>query len=146
MPSVNIDLLSLFSGHPIDKIVAPPGETIVTNDGTSLYYDEAKIVTASLPNPYGKRVFARARWSVDNRSSWQMLDSRLTYAYSITSFGFTTALTGLRAGISIGVSDAGLHFRTANGYHGNVTDNGIDYVYTPISQTFIIQYALFEIV
>lgn len=132
---IDTDLLSFLSSDPIDKIVHEDEITIV-NDGVTSFAQEAKIVTSTKVNPYGKAVLARARWSIDGGSSWQSIDSRLMFQY--TDSGVT--LYGLRAAISIGCSSNNVHFRTANGLHGDVVAG----VYTPTSQTFIIQYALFE--
>jgi hypothetical protein len=146
--TLDLTKIAFSSDHPIDKIVhyEPDNTTSVVNDGvTSNSPQTAKIVTGSAANPYGTRCFVRARWSVDGGTSWQTLDSRLTFSFTITAPGPTvTTLTGLRAGLSIGVSDSTVHFRTANGYHGDVSDDGVTYSYTPTSQTFTIQYALFE--
>lgn len=133
--AVDVTKLNFYSGNPIDKVVYEGSVTIV-NDGATSFPEEAKIVTSTQTNPYGKAVLARARWSVDGGSSWQNLNSRLLY-------GFTNAGTtqwGLKAAISIGCSSSQVHFRTANGYHGDVVAGA----YTPTSQTFLIEYALFE--
>lgn len=133
----NTDFLNLISLDPVDKIVHQ-GEVTITNDGATLFPEESKIVTATATNPYGKAVFARARWTVDGGASWQSMDSRIMFQYQDLDLGAT--LYGLRAAISIGCSDSSVHFRTANGYHGNVSAGA----YSPTSQTFTIQYALFE--
>lgn len=130
----DVSFLNILSLDPVDKIVDQDEITII-NDGATTFPDEARIVTDTKPNPYGKAVFVRARWSVDGGASWQSIDSRLMFQYDDSG----TTLYGLRAGISVGCSNASVHFRTANGYHGDVSGT-----YTPISQTFIIQYALFE--
>lgn len=135
--SPDTDLLNFLSLDPIDKIVYEHEVTIV-NDGATSFPEDAKIVTSSEANPYGKAVFARARWSVDGGSSWQDIDSRLMFEY--TDSGNT--LYGLKAAMSIGCDDNTVHFRTANGLHGDVVAGA----YTPTSLTFIIQYALFEAV
>lgn len=131
----NTATLNFLSLDPIDKIVSQ-GEITINNDGSTTFPDEAKIVTATATNPYGKAVLARARWSVDGGTSWQSIDSRLMFQYDDSG----TTLYGLRAAISVGCSDGSVYFRTANGYHGDVSLG----VYTSNSQTFTIQYALFE--
>jgi len=136
--TVDRSKLNYFSQDPIDKIVQESEVTIV-NDGDTAGTtgaQSAKIVTSTATNNYGKAVLTRARWSVDGGNSWNDLDARLMFEY--TDSGVT--LYGLRAGVSVGCSSSSVHFRTANGYHGNVSGGA----YTPTPQTFIIQYALFE--
>lgn len=136
--TVDLTKLAFSSEYPIDKIVQE-GEVTVVNDGNTTATtgaQSAKIVTSTTTNNYGKAVLARARWSIDSGVSWNDIDARLMFEY--TDSGFT--LYGLRAAISIGCSSTSVHFRTANGYHGNVSGGA----YTPTSQTFIIQYVLFE--
>lgn len=148
-----LDQLNLSSDHNVDKIVpsAANGEfentiTIVNSGATNQSPQTAFIVNATAPNPYGKPTFVRGRWSVDGGQNWQSIRSRLTYPFRLTVNppGFFTDLTGLQAAISIGVNKDVVKFITANGYHGDVLDNGV-YNYTPISQTFIIEYTLFEV-
>lgn len=146
MPLANKDLISFFSGHPIDKIVSI-GNTTITNSGaTTNAPQESFVVSSSVTNPYLKKCFVRAKFSIDG-TNYQSTDSHLLYPYTITvpAVPITVALSGLRAAVSVGVSDSTIHFRTANGYHGNVTQVGANYTYTPISQDFHIIYAIFEV-
>jgi hypothetical protein len=143
--------LNFFTGDPIDKIVAE-GTISITNDGaTSNAPQSSKIVEQRIPNPYGKKALCRFVYSVDGGASYNGQDAHLAYTYTITVIppspgaGFSTTLGGLRAAVSIAVSDSEIIIRTANGYHGNVTDNGSVYGYTPNSQVFDIKYALFEV-
>ena len=146
---VDVDLLSFLSKHQIDKIVYAPGtaESVVNSGATTQAPQTAFIVEKRITNPYGKKSFVRARWSVDNGDNWQSLSSRLVYVFTLTipAIPLSEELNGLQAALSIGVSDNEVIFRTASGYHGNVSDDGVTYTYTPISQTFLIEYALFEI-
>ena len=123
--------------HPVDKVVEE-GTISITNDGNSGDYQTAKIQTATIGNPYGAKCLVNFAWSVDG-TSYNGPDARLVYQYTVTPPGST--LAGLRAAVSVGVSATEIKFRTANNYHGNVS--GISF--TPISQTFIIKYALYEI-
>jgi hypothetical protein len=131
--------LNFFTGDPVDKIVYE-GTASITNDGaTSQAPQSAKIVESRITNPYGKKALCRFVFSID------------AYTYTITlvppspGAGIVVTLGGLKAAVSIGVSDSEIVIRTANGFHGNVTDNGTTYTYTPTSLTFDIKYALFEV-
>lgn len=140
-----IDLLGFFSEHPIDMVVHT-GEITVTNSGaTTQAPQEALIVSSTIDNPYNKRALVRAKYSVDGGTNYQSLDSRLIYTFSLSipAVPITVTLNGLQAALNIGVSDDSIIFRTASGYHGNVVDTGT-YAYTPISQDFLIKYAIFE--
>lgn len=140
----DITKLDFLSADPIDKIVAT-GSVTVTNDGaTNQAPQTAKIVENSITNPYGKAVFCRYIWSVDG-VNFNSPESHLVYTYTDTTPGGSSTLAGLQAAVSVGVSSTSIIFRTANGYHGNVSDNGTTYTYTPNSQTFTIKYALYEV-
>lgn len=134
--SVDINKLNFSSDHPIDKIVTT-GTVSVTNDGSSGDYQTAKIVSSSIANPYGKKAFVRARWSV-NGTDYNSLHTHLLYSFVVSG---VATLKGLKAALSIGVSDSTITFRTANGLHGNVPAPP---TFTPTSQTFTIDYAVFE--
>lgn len=142
------DLLSFFSEYPTDKVVQV-GSISIVNDGiTSNAPQSSKIVTDSTPNTYGRKSLVRFKYSVDGGTNYQSQESHLVYSYTITitSIPVTTIMGGLRAAVSVGVSDSTIFFRTANGYHGNssrVLPADPD-VYTCISQTFNIVYALYE--
>lgn len=152
---VDINLLSFFSEHPIDKIVEINEISIVndgntTGSGSGTGDSTARIVSESIANPYGRAALVRAKWSIDGGNNWQALEARLNYAFTITitDFGVTSPpLRGLQAAISIGCSDSSIIFRTANGYHGNVSRTFAAPAtsgYTPISQTFLIKYWVYE--
>lgn len=143
--------LNFFTGDPVDKIVYE-GTASITNDGaTSQAPQSAKIVESRITNPYGKKALCRFVFSIDGGTSYNGQDAHLAYTYTITlvppspGAGIVTTLGGLKAAVSIGVSDSEIVIRTANGFHGNVTDNGTIYTYTPTSLTFDIKYALFEV-
>lgn len=143
--------LNFFTGDPVDKIVAE-GTVTISNDGaTSQAPQTAKIVESRIANPYGKKALCRFVYSVDGGVSFNGQDAHLAYTFTITVIppspgaGFSTTLGGLKAGVSIGVTASEIIFRTANGFHGNVTDNGTVYAYTPTNLDFIIKYALFEL-
>lgn len=146
--SADVEKVNFYSGDPIDKVVAT-GEIDIVNDGATSSPQSSKIVTDSVANPYGKKVLVRFRYSIDGGTSFNSEDAHLVYSYTITitSIPITTTLGGLRAAVSVGVSNNTIFFRTANGYHGNATraTPPDPDVYTPISQTFKIQYALFEV-
>lgn len=145
---LSLDKLTFFSKHPIDKVVQE-GEVTVVNDGDTTPtddYQKAKIVTKTGTNNYGRACLARVRWSIDNGTNWQGLENRIVYlfVYEDTANGFTQNLKGLDSAMSIGCSDNLIYFRTANGKHGKVTDDGSNINYTPETRTFLIQYALYE--
>lgn len=136
--------LDFLSTDPIDKIVQQ-GTVTVTNDGaTNQAPQTSKIVESTVTNNYGKAVFCRYMWSVDG-TNYNGADTHLVYSYTLTNGGGSSTLGGLKAAVSVGVSASTITFRTANGLHGNVSDDGVTYTYTPTSQTFTIKYALFEI-
>lgn len=145
---VDLNKLSLWTEHPIDKIVGQGSISIVNDGSTSNAPQSSKIVSQSVTNPYGKKVLVRFKWSVDN-VNFHSAESILSYAYTITitSLGISTVLGGLMGAVSGGVSDNSIIFRTANGYHSNVTraNPTAPDVYTPISQTFYIEYVIFEV-
>lgn len=137
----------LDSDYDIDKIVDAGTISIVNSGATTQAPQTSHIVQDTIPNIYGDKVFARARWSVDGGDNWQNLKTRLVYNFTLT---FTpgpsdSTLSGLQAAISIGANESTIYFVTANGYHGNVSDDGATYTYTPTSQTFLIEYTLFEV-
>lgn len=123
--------------HPIDKVVVE-GTITITNDGNSGDYQTAKIESTTVGNPYGAKCLVNFSWSVDG-TNFNGPDARLVYQYTVTPPG--SILAGLRGAVSVGVSATEIKFRTANNYHGNVA--GISF--TPISQTFTIKYALYEV-
>lgn len=151
----DVTKLNFYSGDPIDKIVAT-GTVTYTNDGnttssgTNIGYQSAKIQTDTISNLYNKRVLCRYIWSIDG-TNFNSSESRITFSYTITFTDIPTtspSQIGLRAAVSVGVSDNTIYFLTANGYHGNVStlsSSPSTIGYTPISQTFTIKYALFEI-
>lgn len=147
--------LQFYTGDPIDKIVAPLVQRTIVNDGNTTgqtgTWQTAKIVQQSYTNPYKKRCFARGRWSIDGGATWNTFSTKLKFGYVIHLTGSFAGpdqdSVGLRAAVSIGVNDDNVIIRTANGYHGNVTVNTDTnaQTYSPISQTFIIEYALYEV-
>lgn len=142
--AVDVTKLNFYSGHVIDKVVQTGTITIINDGNTGTNYQQAKIVTDTVVNSYGRKVFARARWSVSGSSN-NSLSNHVVYTFTITTPGPTVAtLSGLKAALSIGVSDSTIYFRTGNGFHGDVTDDGISITYTPTSLTFTIDYVLYE--
>lgn len=140
----DFDLLSFISEHPIDKIVYHDTITVVNDGVTSgqpATWQEAKIVTATLPNPYGRAALARARWSIDGGTTWQPMEARLVYTFTLTAL--STVINGLDSAIAIGCSDSTVYIRTANGRHGDVGGNPPT-TYTPTSRTFLIEFWLYE--
>lgn len=141
--------LAYSSEDPIDKIVSTGTITVVNDGATSPTYQKAKIVTSTITNPYGKKCFVRARWSVDGTNK-NSLHTHLVYTFVVSTVPgdpghpASATLNGLKAAVSIGVSNSTIYFRTANGLHGNVSGTTTP-SYTPTSQTFTIDYALYEI-
>lgn len=153
----DVTRLNFYSGDPIDKVVMPPGIISITNDGNTTSSGTgdgdqiARIVTSTIPNLYSKKVFCRFVWSVDG-TNFNSGESHLIYGYTITltDIPFTSPpIAALQAAVSVGISASTITFITGNGYHGNVSRLSSDFSgttgYTPISQTFVIKYALFEI-
>ena len=151
--TIDVTKLQFYSGDPIDKVVAQGTQTIIndgntTSTGTNTQSQTSKITTTTLVNPYGKKCFVRYKWSIDGVNFNTAL-SHLDYSFTetFTSIPVTSPpLTGLRAAVSIGVSDTNITILTGNGYHGNVSvvNPGDPNGYTPISQTFTIKYVLYE--
>lgn len=143
--------LNFFTGDPVDKIVYEGTETITNSGATSQAPQSSLIVERRIANPYGKKVLCRFVYSVDGGVSFNGQDAHLAYTYTITLIppspgaGIVVTLGGLKAAVSVAVSATEIIIRTANGWHGNVTDNGTVYTYTPTSQDFIVKYALFEV-
>ena len=148
------DKLNFYSFDSIDKIV-DSGEVVIVNDGnttssgTNTGPQTAKIVSLSIPNPYGRAALIRARWSIDGGSNWQGLESRLLYSFTITLTDIpvtSSPLKALQSAVSVGSNNTNIEFRTANGQHGNQsklsTQGNVGY--TPVSQTYRIQYWLYE--
>jgi len=144
---IDVDKLNFLSLHPIDKVVME-GTISIVNSGATAFPQDSLIVSSSITNTYGRKAFARASWSVDSGANYQSLESQVTYSFLYNTVApapvTSTPLRGLSGAISIGVSDSQVTFRTANGLHGTVTDDGTTILYTPTSQTFIIKYAIFE--
>lgn len=149
----DVNKLNFSSEDPIDKIVAQGTITVVndgntTTTGTNTQYQSAKIVTSTIANTYGRAAFARYKWSVDG-TNYNTGTAHLLFSFTrtITSIPVTSSpMRGLKAAVSVGCSNSTVYFRTANGFHNNVSVvnpadvNG----YTPTSQTFTIIYALYE--
>lgn len=143
---VDLDILSFLSTNPPDKVVATGSIQVVNSGATSNDSQSALIVTSTADNPYGTAVFVRGAYSIDGGLSYNSLSSHIiyTFTYTDTSGPFVVTLNGLKAGCSIGVKDNLIYFRTANGFHGNVSYTSPTQTYTPTSLTFDIKYALFE--
>jgi len=144
---IDVDKLNYLSLHSIDKVVME-GTISIVNSGATSFPQGSLIVSETITNTYGRKAFARASWSIDSGVSYQSLESQVTYSFLYNTVApapvTSTPLRGLKAAVSIGVSDTLVTFRTANGFHGTVTDDGTTISYTPTSQTFIIKYAIFE--
>ena len=136
-----------FTGDPVD-MVQLEGSITITNDGvTTSAPQSSKIVEQRIANPYGKKAMCRFVYSVDGGLSYNGQDAHLAYQYNYTytPAPFTTTLGGLLAAVSVGVTAGEIIFRTANGHHGNVTDNGVSITYTTIPHDFLIKYSIFEV-
>lgn len=148
------DKLNFFTGDPIDKVVAPPVQRTIVNDGNTTgqvgTWQSAKIVQEDFPNPYGKACFVRGKWSINGGTTWFPFEAhRLdTFSIILTNPSQPSQVgSGLLAAVSIGVNDSVVRIRTANGHHGNVTINITtnSQTYTPTPHTFLIEYELFEV-
>lgn len=151
----DVTKLNFYSGDPIDKIVWSDTVTY-TNDGNTTTTgtndgdQAAKIQLDTIPNPYGKKVFARFVWSIDG-TNFNAADAHIDYSFTITLTDIpvtSTPLQALKAGVAIGVSASTITFQTANGFHGNSSRTSAASTstgYTPTSLTFTIKYALFEV-
>lgn len=148
MSQANPDIINFIGTDPIDKVVYSPDLKIsVVNDGATSSPQSAKIVTAQIANPYKKKCFVRFKWTTNGGINWENPDGREIYAftYTFTPGPFSTVMGGLRGAVSMGTDDNYIYVRTANGLHGDVSDNGVSLTYTPISLVFDIKYALFEV-
>ena len=149
------DKLQFYTGDPVDKIVAPLIQRSIYNDGNTSSvpgsWQTAKVVQQTFPNPYKKRCFVRGRWSIDGGATWNTFLTHLRFGFTMVFTGTgappNQSSVGLRSAISIGVNDDNVIIRTANGDHGNVTINvnTNSQTYTAIPHTFLIEYALFEV-
>lgn len=147
----DVDKVLFDSRYSIDKVVQE-GTIEITNNGDTTSgagSQTAKIVTDTTPNTYGRAALARFRWSVDDGVNWQGMDSKLVYSFSstLTDIPITVTLKALNAAVSVGCDDTTVYFRTANGLHGNQSRTSAQAAtvgYTPTSQTFLIEYALYE--
>lgn len=147
--NVNREVLNFYSYDTTDIVVG--GDTVsFTNDGVTSDPEQAKIQTNSIPNPYGKQCFIRYKWSLDG-TNFNSAITRLLYSF-IFSFisppSSSPPVQALQAAVSCGTDAENIYFVTGNGYHGNATfatPSTPTAVYTPIAQTFTIEYVLFEI-
>jgi hypothetical protein len=149
MSNANPDIINFIGTDQIDKVVYSPVPRLsVTNSGaTSSSPQSAFIVTTAIENPYKKKCFVRYKWTTNGGTNWNNADGRelYTYTYTFTPGPFSSVLGGLRAAASVGADDNYIYFRTANGLHGDVSDDGISITYSPTSLIFDFQYALFEV-
>lgn len=133
--------------HPIDKVVAR-GTIQVVNSGASTDPQLCLVVDKAITNPYGKQAFVRAVWSVDG-VNYNSLYSHLLYTFTYNTAAplpiTTQTMYGLKGAVTVGISASTLTFRTGNGFHGTVSDNGTTKTYTPTSLTFTIKYAVYEV-
>lgn len=144
------DKANFFSQDPADKVVIHNTITIV-NDGDTTGMSGSnwllcKVATDSIPNTYGQKCLIRARWSIDGGTSWQGMRDKVAYGFTYTHTPSSTVISqvNIDGAISVGSSDDTIYFRTINGRHGNVTDNGTTASYTPTSRTFLIEYWVYE--
>jgi len=145
--AVNLNKVLYASLYPIDKITHT-GTTSIVNDGATTQAPQtAKITTTTIANPYGAQCYVRFVWSV-NGVDFNSAETQLMYTFVFSTIApapvTSTTLTGLQGAVSVAVDATNITFLTGNGLHGNVTDNGTVFTYTPTSQTFTIKYALFE--
>ena len=148
------DKLQFYTGDPIDKIVATAVQKTIVNDGNTTgalgTWQTAKIVSEDYVNPYGRQCFVRGKWSIDGGTTWNTFETHLRHTFTILLTNPVLPSQqgmGLKAAVSIGVSDTTVRIVTANGDHGNVTINigtGVE-SYTPTSHSFLIEYELFEV-
>lgn len=147
------DKLTFYTGDPIDKIVAPSVRRTIVNSGNTggtTQWQTANIVQRDYDNPYGKKCFVRGKWSIDGGDTWNTFEAHLLFSFTIVITNPSQPSqtgSGLKAAVSIGVSDTSVRIVTANGDHGNVTVNATSGAqsYSPISHTFLVEYELFEV-
>lgn len=167
----DFDSFVLHSDWPTDKIVyigntangkavtvVNPGSLSISSGG-DINRPDINIVTQPIPNPYGKACLARIRWSVDGGSTWQGTDSVMTiqYTYNITVSGSPAGSTltppMVRGYVNVGCDDDYIYFRVQSHYNSNpvavaVTPTPFSQTFSgwsPISQTFLIEFALYEV-
>lgn len=144
LTSIGLGKVHFTNYFPTDKILATGTQTITNDGATNQAPQSAKVTTTSIANPAAKQCFVRYVWSVDG-INFNSAETHLIYTFTDVNPGGSTTLTGLKAAVSVGVSSTSIIFLTGNGLHGNVSDNGVTYTYTPTSQVFTIKYALYEI-
>lgn len=128
--TVNTDILEFYSGYPIDKI-ALQGSATYTLAGPANASVANSFALQSIPNTYGQKGFVAVSWSTDG-ANFHSQDIP-TY-YDDTFFGNPAAISFQ----ALGGSDASkIYFFLQNG----LTDAGGN----PISQTVIINYALYSL-
>lgn len=153
------------SDEAIDKIVSQ-GQISITNPGAqatdslgiNFNVPTYRIVTSTRPNPYGRNAFVRYRWSYDGGTNWNGQGSSMAFGYNLS---FRTngvhqssdPVADLRAHVAVATSDTQITFRTVSTYHstsGIYSDTVLSPFkitwgnWSPISQTFIIQYWVYE--
>lgn len=152
----DVTKLNFYSGDPIDKVVATGTVTYTNNGnttitGTNTGDQSAKVQNDTIANPYGIKSFVRFKWSIDGGTNYNGAETRIIFGFTITYTDIPATsppLQGLSAAVSIGVSASTITFQTANGLHGNSSRLLADSTstgYAPTSQTFTIQYALYEV-
>lgn len=158
----NLDLLSLLSSHPIDKIVQS-GEIVINHGGavpltsTGIQnFPDNRLVIHNEVNTYGRKSFIRAVFSVDG-SNWQPIDAPMLFSYTERIYfdnvlSDTYPLAGIRAQVSMGSDDNTIYVRIIGGYFSGNTrvDYNAPYTtavysgWTAAPQTIRIKYWMFE--
>lgn len=143
------DKLNFFSPDSIDKILAQGDGVFIVNPGENAGATTARIVGLNIPNPAGQKGFVRYRWKT-SATDWQKSNSRIPFGFNFDASAVGgppfNPLFGLKAAVSVGASDDEIKFLTANGWHNDVVlSGGGAEIYTPTSQVFEIEWALFAI-
>lgn len=150
---LNRNNLGFYSPDTIDKIVQS-GEITIVNDGVRPEPLEAKLVTTTASNNYGRASLIRAIWTVDDGAIWrgQMTVEFNAFeadVYNGSTFLETIPFLGVGSAIGIGCSDSLIHIRAINGYTQSgveldVEPEPVQWSFSPVSLTFRIQYWMFE--
>lgn len=162
----NLDLLSLLSDHPIDKIVQSdtisiphPGAIGVNTPGSFgvTNMPSNRRVTHSVPNEYGRAGFIRAVYSFDNGDTWQNVLNEVRFQWQIDNrtdgvFDFYTYEAGLRSRVAVGCSDSTIYFEVINNYLSGATIANFSTATTittfsgwsAVAQTLLVKYWLYE--
>src|SRR5690349_5938885 len=103
--TVDLTKLNFYSLDPIDKVVSTDTVQVVNDGNTGTLYQSAKVVESTIANPYGRKAFVRAKWSVDGSGS-NSLQTHLIYSFTVSTVPgdpghpSSTTLSGLKGAVS----------------------------------------------